>query len=242
VGKLEEHMSAFDGSGDDLDPPNEDWLTTYADAITLLMAFFVLMFSISEIKQEKFLEFTSSIDAALGDRAALGMPTPEHVDADKKEPTPYQGMADNMEGRLHELMQRGEVTMAQTRKGVYMDVHTDNFYEAGGFTIRPEMRYVLDSIISELRPRFLEDYKVEIIGHTDDTPINSAPIDSNWDLSAIRSAHIARYMVEQGIEPRRIKATGMADADPLVPNRNADGTPNLKNRAENRRVQIKIEY
>jgi len=235
-------MSAFQSRDEDLEPPNEDWLTTYADAITLLMAFFVLMFSISEIKQEKFLEFKTAIDAALGDKAALGMPTPKHVEATEEQPTPFQGLADNMEGRLHEVVQRGKVTMAHTRKGVYMDVHTDHFYEPGGFTIRPQMKEVLDDIVAELRPRFLEAYKIEIVGHTDDTPIISSPIDSNWDLSAVRAAHIARYMIEKGIEPRRLKATGVADSDPVAANRNPDGSPNPKNRAKNRRVQIKIEY
>ena len=235
-------MSAFSTNSNDLEPPNEDWLTTYADAITLLMAFFVVMFSMSELKQEKFEEFKSSIDAALGSKAALGMPTPAHVEATSEAPTPFQGMAENMEGRLHEVMQRGEVTMARTRKGVYLDVHTDNFYDAGGFTIRPEMKAVLDNVVAELRPRFLEDYKVEIVGHTDDSPIMHPPIDSNWDLSAIRSAHIARYLVEQGIDPKRIKATGRADSDPIAPNRNGDGTPNPENRSKNRRVQIKIEH
>jgi chemotaxis protein MotB len=182
------------------------------------------------------------LDAALGSKAALGMPTPAHVEATSEAPTPFQGMAENMEGRLQEVMQRGEVTMARTRKGVYLDVHTDRFYDAGGFTIRPEMKVVLDNVVAELRPRFLEDYKVEIVGHTDDSPILHPPIDSNWDLSAIRSAHIARYLVEQGIDPKRIKATGRADSDPIAPNRNVDGTPNPENRSKNRRVQIKIEH
>jgi len=235
-------MSAFQQNNDGLDEPDDDWLTTYADAITLLMAFFVVMFSMSELKQEKFKEFASSIDAALGDKAALGMPTPSHVDADKEEPTPFQGMAENMQGRLNEVMQRGEVTMARTRKGVYMDVHSDSFYDAGGFTIRPEMKHVLDAVVDELRPRFLEPYQVEIIGHTDDSPINRPPIDSNWDLSAVRAAHIARYLVEKGIDPNRIKAVGRADAEPIAPNRNEDGSPNAENRSKNRRVEIKIEH
>jgi chemotaxis protein MotB len=222
--------------------PGEDWLTTYADAITLLMAFFVVMFSMSEIKQEKFKEFQSSINAALGDKAALGMPTPEHVTPTAKEPTPFHGLADNLKGRLHELSQRGEITVAKTRKGVYIDVHTDHFYEAGGFTIRPQMQKVIDEISLEMRPRFLADYKIEVVGHTDDTPIHGKPIDSNWDLSSVRAAHIARAMIERGIEPKRLRAVGAADTHPVAANRNKDGTPNVEGRAKNRRVQIKIEY
>jgi flagellar motor protein MotB len=67
-------------------------------------------------------------------------------------------------------------------------------------------------------------------------------MDSNWDLSATRSARIARYMIESGIDSHRMSVVGNADTAPLLPNRNADGTPNDENRAKNRRIQIKIEY
>ena len=93
-----------------------------------------------------------------------------------------------------------------------------------------------------MRPRYLDDYKIEIVGNTDDTPIHGKPIDSNWDLSAVRAAHLARALIERGIQPRRVRAVGAADTDPVASNRNADGTPNPEGRAKNRRVQIKIEY
>jgi chemotaxis protein MotB len=104
------------------------------------------------------------------------------------------------------------------------------------------MQKVLDEIAQEMRPRYLEDYSIEIVGHTDDTPIYGKPIDSNWDLSSVRAAHLARAMVERGIEPKRLRAVGAADTDPVAPNRNKDGSPNAKGQAKNRRVQIKIEY
>jgi len=224
------------------DAPDEDWLTTYADAITLLMAFFVVMFSMSEIKQEKLEQFQSSIDAALGSKTALGMPTPKHVKATEDKPSAYYGLATNLKGRLHKVAQKGEISVAKTRKGVYVDVFTDHFYEPGGFTIRPKMQKVLDEIALEMRPRFLEDYKIEIVGHTDDTPIHGKPIDSNWALSSVRAARLARSMIERGIEPERLRAIGAADTKPVADNRNKDGSPNPEGRAKNRRVQIKIEY
>jgi len=235
-------MSAWNQRPSRAAPPGEDWLTTYADAITLLMAFFVLMFSMSEIKQERFAEFQSAMDAALGNKQALGLPTPKHAQQKTETTEPFNGMADNVEGRLHELAQRGEVRLATTRKGVYVDVYTDNFYEPGGFTIRPQMQGVLDEIVAELRPQFESSYTVQIVGHTDDSPIHTAVMDSNWDLSATRSARIARYMIESGIDSHRMSVVGKADTAPLLPNRNPDGTPNEENRAKNRRIQIKIEY
>ena len=81
-----------------------------------------------------------------------------------------------------------------------------------------------------------------MVGHTDDTPINTPLMDSNWDLSSTRAARIARHLIVAGIEPHRVSAVGRADSEPLVPNRNKDGTPNAENQAKNRRVQIKIEY
>jgi chemotaxis protein MotB len=94
----------------------------------------------------------------------------------------------------------------------------------------------------DMGPRFLEDYKIEIVGHTDDTPIHGKPIDSNWVLSSVRAAHLARAMIERGIEPKRLRAVGAADTAPVADNRNEDGSPNPEGRAMNRRVQIKIEY
>ena len=220
----------------------EDWITTYADAITLLMAFFVLMFSMSELKQERFAEFQSAMDAALGNKKAQGLPTPKHAQQKTEKTEAFNGMADNVEGRLHELAQRGEVRLATTRKGVYVDVFTDHFYEPGGFTIRPQMEHVLNEIVSEMRPQYERPYTVQIVGHTDDSPIHTPVMDSNWDLSATRSARIARYMIERGIDSERISVVGKAHTDPLLPNRNADGTPNQENRSKNRRIQIKIEY
>ena len=223
-------------------PPGEDWITTYADAITLLMAFFVLMFSMSELKQERFAEFQSAMDAALGNKKAQGLPTPKHAQQKTEKTEVFNGMADNVEGRLHELAQRGEVRLATTRKGVYVDVFTDHFYEPGGFTIRPQMETVLNEIVSELRPQYEQPYTVQIVGHTDDSPIHTPVMDSNWDLSATRSARIARYMIERGIDSERISVVGKAHTEPLLPNRNSDGSPNLENRSKNRRIQIKIEY
>ena len=220
----------------------EDWITTYADAITLLMAFFVMMFSMSELKQERFAEFQSAMDAALGNKKALGLPTPKHAQQKSDKTEAFNGMADNVEGRLHELAQRGEVRLATTRKGVYVDVFTDHFYEPGGFTIRPQMQKVLDEIVNELRPQYETPYTLEIVGHTDDSPIQTPVMDSNWDLSATRSARIARYMIEKGIDSKRISVIGKAHTEPLLPNRHTDGKPHVENRAKNRRIQIKIEY
>ena len=81
-------------------PPQDDWITTYADAITLLMAFFVMMFSMSELKQDKFAEFQSAIDAALGNKKAEGLPTPKHAQQKTEKKEVFSGMADNAEDRV----------------------------------------------------------------------------------------------------------------------------------------------
>ena len=235
-------MSAFNRRNRANNGPQEDWITTYADAITLLMAFFVMMFSMSELKQDKFAEFQSAIDAALGNQKADGLPTPRYAqqETDKKEA--FHGMADNADGRLHQLAQRGEIRLATDRKGVYVDVFTDHFYEPGGFTIRPQMKDVLDEIVAELRPKYDTEYSVQIIGHTDDSPIRTPVMDSNWDLSATRAARVTRYMIESGIDSKRFQVLGKAHTDPILPHRNPDGTPNETNRSKNRRIEIRIEY
>ncbi len=235
-------MSAFNRRSRSKGGPQEDWITTYADAITLLMAFFVMMFSMSELKQDRFAEFQSAIDAALGNKKAEGLPTPKHAQQESEEKQAFHGMADNAEGRLHQLAQRGEISLAKDRKGVYVDVFTDHFYEPGGFTIRPRMKEVLDEIVAELRPQYDTDYTVKIVGHTDDAPIHTPVMDSNWDLSATRAARITRYMIESGIDSKRLEVVGKAHTEPIVPHRNPDGTPNEENRSKNRRIEIRIEH
>jgi len=104
------------------------------------------------------------------------------------------------------------------------------------------MKKVIDDIVEELRPQFDTPYTLQIVGHTDDSPIHTPVMDSNWDLSATRSARIARYMIERGIDSKRISVVGKAHTEPILPNRNTDGTPNTDNQSKNRRIQIKIEY
>jgi chemotaxis protein MotB len=85
-------------------------------------------------------------------------------------------------------------------------------------------------------------FKIDIEGHTDDVPISTARFPSNWELSVSRASNVVKYFIAHDISPDRLKASGYADTQPIVPNRDSLGTPIPENRARNRRIVIRIYY
>jgi len=213
-------------------PPPEDhkedeaWLTTYADAITLLMAFFVMLLNFSKIDIPSFNEVAAGIANEIG----MG----------SKESNPIALMQEAIVEVVYEMQADQVVKVATDDKGITIELASSAFYQPGSAEFRPEAIPVLQQIGALLiAPRFMA-YVVEVEGHTDDDPIHTAMYPSNWELSTGRSTRVVRYFIELGMDYRRLKAVGFAETRPKVPNRNKDGTPIPENQAENRRVVITV--
>lgn len=199
------------------DASEDDWLVTYADAITLLMAFFVIMFSVSEPNTEKFEQVTRGMVETLS-RKDIQSPV-----------TQIKG----------EQAQVDTTTVGRT-----FQFQSGEMFAPGSADILPSAFAQLDRIAQNLSLFGNTDYGVIVEGHTDDIPINTAKFPSNWELSAARAASVVRYFLSRGVKADRLRAVGLADTvsprtAPLYDKQTGEPIP--ENREANRRVVVKID-
>ncbi len=199
---------------------SEDWLVTYADSITLLMAFFVVMFSISKPDSEKLDQISGGLSQALNHGS------------------PFNALAEQAEKQIKE---EDESDIKSNSRGMTFDFKSGKLFSSGSADILPEAEATLDRVAQLITFMGVANYKVEVEGHTDDVPINTPRFPSNWELSSARSSSVVRFLISRGVVPSRLSATGLADTKPKVPHQDKEGNPIIENREENRRIVIRIE-
>ena len=202
----------------------DEWLTSYSDLMTLLMTFFVLLASISSIDASKFEQVANSMSNAVGD-----------VDTPQKS---LEEVYKDVNTMLTEEHLSAEVKAAKTPQGVAISVPGAYLFQSGSADISPQAQPLIKRIAEIIRS---VPYNVAIEGHTDDVPIQTREFPSNWELSAARASGIVRFLIDQGIYSRRLRAVGFSDTQPIVPNIDPmTGVISPENRARNRRVVIRF--
>ena len=209
----------------DEEPEDEGWLVTYADAITLLMAFFVMLISFSKIDLPTFDEVMAGIQDKMGN---------------KEYESPSKTIKEDLEEVVYEMGADQAVLVGKDDRGVTMELAGSAFFMPGSAILREEALPFLASTASSLMIPKYTSFLIEIEGHTDDDPISSVQFPSNWELSTSRSSAVVRFFIEQGMETKRLKATGYGETRPKLPNRDRDGTPIPQNKKENRRIVMRI--
>lgn len=205
----------------------EDWLTTYADAITLLMAFFVMMLTFAEFDVPAYQEAAAAIANNIGS-------------GEKDNISETQELKIDVEDVVFELDAAEAVNVTLDKKGVVIELSGGAFFQPGTAKLFDDAIPVLDKITQIIKaPKFLF-YNIEVGGHSDDSPIHNDQFPSNWELSSARASTVVRFFEALEMEKQRMKAIGYADTDPKVPNRDAEGNPIPENRATNRRVTIRV--
>ena len=215
------------------------WMATFADMATLLMTFFVLLLSFSNMDVQKFKSMLGSV------KDAFGTVTENPGDFEEKSSTPVSIQLSEKESSMIDMLEmgdkvkqaiedhglEGEAEVSTDENGVTLKITGKLMFDAGSASIKEEFKPFLASITKIIKEN---NYPVAIEGHTDNIPMTSSPIyPSNWELSSARATAVLRYLVEEkGIPPKRLMAVGYADTRPLVPN----DTP--ENRAKNRRVEF----
>jgi chemotaxis protein MotB len=216
--------------------PTEDtsWLLTYGDIITLLMIFFVLLFSTSKVSQEKFDQVAQSINESLN-RAA---PDPKTADTVL---TPLAEAQKILEQLIQKEGLEQQMTTKLTKAGLMIELSSNSFFDSGSADVRPSMFKTLRDLSGVIQNLPTNDYRVEIEGHTDNVPINTVRFPSNWELSALRSIHVLHIFEQTGLPKDSIIATAFAETKPKVANTNAQGVNLPENQAKNRRVVVYIK-
>lgn len=234
---------AAEGGGGGHDGGGElRWLLTYADMITLLMAFFIMLYSMSILNLSKFREVAVSIRSGFGgvlegQGSDLLYSTGQLSIRPSPIPGDTAGVPMSVVNRLEESIQKqklsSSVRIYSDHRGLVISILSDKVvFDPGKSAIRPEALSALGSIAELLRDIPNE---VRVEGHTCDLPVASGPFQTNWELSTGRATTVVRYFIEsQRVPPERLSAGGYADTHPIVPNTSEP------NRQQNRRVEIVI--
>ncbi len=219
--KKKVHKNAF-GEGQE-----ELWLITYADLITLLLCFFILLFSASSIDQNVWESIKTSYSTKMKKKVAN---------------TPLADIKNQLDSMLMKEVKDNKLEIQKDENGINMRFLSTSFYNSGEATLLPEGKEIVDKIFNIIKNVKGTEFNIDVEGHTDDNPISNISFPSNWELSVARASNVVRYLVERGIEPRRLKASGYADTKPVVSNRDSLGKPIPENQSINRRVVLKIHY
>ena len=203
----------------------EDWLLSYADMITLLMAFFIILVSMSKIDKNKYEQVQTGMAKDIGMREVT---------------KPLQDLKSEVTGQIAGAGVEDSVDVGKDDKGIVLNLASGTMFKPGSAEIRPEVMPLMKEISGTLSQKRFENYQVEIQGHTDDTQIKTPQYPSNWDLSAARALATLKLFQEMGIATSRMKIAAMAENAPRVPNRSDTGKAYPENQAINRRVEVHI--
>lgn len=201
----------------------DSWLITYADMVTLMLAFTILLLSVSEPNM------------ALFEQLKKGMRT-----FDQTSKTPLAEIKHDLDSLLQAEKQKGNVTVDLGKNGIELQFASSEFFDVGKAEINPQALPTIQKVTGAIKNINYYKFAVDIEGHTDNKPIQSLQFPSNWELSVSRATNLVKYMISEKIAPERLKAAGYADTKPRVPNKNADSTDNPENQAKNRRILIRI--
>ena len=230
---------------------HERWLLSYADFITLLFAFFVVVFATSQVDKKRMANMAAAYSSYLGgeesterslaaDSALMGAP------ADGVAPTPGSHslrerltraemipIKKRVEKRLAALMAADKVALRLLPRGLVLSLREAAFFDTGKDTFRSGAKPLLREVGQAMQEIAYQPIRLE--GHTDNVPIRTKDFSSNWDLSTARAIQVMNALKDEfGLSPERISVTGYGAVRPIADNRTPEG------RAANRRVDIVI--
>lgn len=238
---------------------HDRWLVSYADFITLLFAFFVVLYASAQVDQRKIGKLAMAIQTAfqeLGMFPASGGSLPRELPAlppealkklqeaelkKEKLTVPDDAPIDDFNlSTLQEELQKAlqqeiaarAVALHRESEGLVVSLREFGFFDSGSATLRDSAYPALDRIAAILAARTC---RLRIEGHTDNVPIHTAQMASNWELSTARATELVRLLITRyGFSPERLSAAGYAEYHPIASNDTPQG------RAQNRRVDLVI--
>lgn len=223
---------------------HERWLVSYSDFITLLFGFFVVMYSVSQVSEQKYRALSNTLASVFDGNVPVEMQTDELLD---QYPLDDRGkisglspqinlidtkvLAKELEEVLVHLVEPKDITISATEDWVQIDVNANLLFASASATPSTEARRIFEQVAKVLAPY---DNEVEVAGHTDNVPIATDRFASNWELSASRAASVVRLLSDDGVAAARLSAVGYGEFRPLASNQT------VADRAKNRRVVLQV--
>ena len=234
---------------------HDRWLISYADFITLLFAFFVVMYAISSVNEGKYRVLSDTLENAFSTPPKstapiqVGKPEMQIAPAEEKiaavsKPEPIiklpkprinekrmQEIAERVQNAMQPLIDKGLITVDHNNLWVEVEMNSSILFGSGSAELEDEANQPLVDLAKILRslPNHLD-----VEGHTDNLPISTSVFPSNWELSASRAASVVHLFSRNGVVPDRMAAIGFGEYRPKVSNSSLSG------RRENRRVVVVI--
>ncbi|MBA5851405.1 flagellar motor protein MotB [Clostridium sp. cel8] len=224
-------------------PDGLRWMLTYSDLITLLMIFFIVMYSMGQVDQNKYRQIAESFSIAMGGgKSIIGSDSkPSVKDSVKQIDTlnvsqVEKNKLDKLQQQVNKYLKQnklsGSVSTNIDERGLVVSINDTLFFDTGKAEIKPEIKTKLKEIgkiINEL------GNSIRVEGHTDNVPISNNKYSSNWQLSAIRAANVVQFLQDEvGVKPEKLSVGGYGEYKPVAANSTDVG------RAKNRRVDIII--
>jgi chemotaxis protein MotB len=223
---------------------HEGWAIPYGDLVTLLLAFFVVMYSISQVNEGKYRVVSESLNAAfrgtpttnspiqIGAPAASLVPTPVVQLPEDTQAIAMRQLAEQAEAALDPLIRQGLVDVSSGDGKLAIAIRSDILFASGSAALSDAIQPVIQ-LLGNVLQEFAVDIKVE--GHTDNVPVVGGQYRSNWELSAARAASVVHLLIAGGVQPGRLSAIAFGEYRPVLPNLTPDG------RNANRRVVLLVE-
>lgn len=223
---------------------HERWLVSYADFITLLFAFFVVMYAVSQVNEHKYQTLSETLASVFDGKVPVERELAEWAQQFPRDQYPQissglpgQHLADtrllanDLSQALGQLVKTGWVNLNATEEWVQIELNANLLFASASAAPSEEAQEVFAQIAEILAPY---DNAIEVSGHTDDVPIHTSQYASNWELSAARAASVVRLLGRGGVAPERMAAVGYGEFRPVADNATEAG------RSQNRRVLLMV--
>lgn len=218
---------------------HDRWLMSYADLMTLLLAFFTTLYAASSIDARKLAPLSSSLQQAFDGRAEAAVVQPQGkptIVLPIAEIVPRQSTMDDLrrtlEAELAQAVKEGRVEVIQDIRGLVVSLPEEAAFPVASADVAPAALDLIGRVAATVQTL---PNPIRIEGHTDDVPIRTPRYDSNWELSTARASAVVAHLIRNvGIEPARLSAAGYGEFHP----RAANDSPT--NRARNRRIDIVV--
>jgi chemotaxis protein MotB len=228
---------------DDDDAGGSEWLATYGDLVTLLLCFFILLFSMSTVDNQKFKRAISALNSMgiMGQSGSVSSNVGDSLsNLDVYNAIDVQEEMDDIYSKVKEVVDtKGlseDIKVEKIGPGVLLRFKDDILFDPGQAELKPNVKNTLLKLGEILRSH---DKRIRIEGHTDNVPINTNKFRSNWELSTARAISVVKYFTEeipaeQQINPKSFEVSGYGEYHPIAPN-DTD-----QNKQKNRRIEVTI--